>query len=104
MRPYKSSYGVDNFPYDKALRIWRKKFQRRGNVGISNPSGSGGQSITNNGTRSGSYLDIGSNDNKFKFCIHTNNESKENIVENQMLYELVGKDSDDSNAELVEPE
>ena len=41
LRLYNSRYEVESFPYDRAINIWRKKFQRRGISNNLNPSSSG---------------------------------------------------------------
>ena len=54
---------------------------------ILNPSDNG----------NGSCPDIGNNDDEVDFGMHTDNESEENIMNNQMLYAINEKDSDDKN-------
>ena len=94
LRLYNSRYEVESFPYDRAINIWRKQCQRRGIANISNPSGSG----------SGSYPDIESNEDDVDFGMHTdtNNESKENKMNNEILYAINEEDSDDSDAKSVQ--
>ena len=63
---------------------------------ISNPSGSD----------SGSCPYIGRNEDDVDFDIHTNSdsESKENTMNNKMLYEISEEDFDDSDAKPIHPE
>ena len=64
-----------------------------------NPSGSSSGSIINNGTVSVLYLDIRNKYDEVDLGMHINNE--ENTFNNQMLYEVDGKDSDDSDDEWM---
>ena len=63
---------------------------------ISNPSGSDSDS--------GSCPDIRRNDDEVDFGMHTNSESEENTMNNQILYEINEEDYDDSNFELIQVE
>lgn len=58
LRMYNSRYDVHNFPYDRAVKIWRKKCQRRGMGNISNQSGVG--SANKNATGTNSCIGVGS--------------------------------------------
>ena len=104
LRLYNSRYEVESFPYDRVVNIWRNQCQRRGIANISNPSGNGSDS----GGGSGSYPDIGSNEDDVDFGMHSesnaNSESKENTMNNEMLYAINEEDSDDSDVEPVQAE
>lgn len=78
MRLYNSRYEVESFPYDRAVNIWRNQCQRRGIANISNPSSSG------SGSDSGSYLDIGSNEDDFEFGMHSESNADSEYEENTM--------------------
>ena len=102
LRLYNSRYEVEIFPYDKVISIWRNQCQRRGISNISNPSGSD----SGNGGGNGSCFNIGSNEDDVEFGMHidTDSESKENTMNNEMLYVINEEDSNDSDAELVQAE
>ena len=95
-RLYNSRYDIESFPYDRAVSIWRNQCQRRGIANISNPSGSG------NGSVSGSYPNIESNEDDVDFGMHSefdaNSESAENTMNNEMLYAINEEDSANSDA------
>ena len=97
LRLYNSRYKVESFPYDRAINVWRKQCQRRGIANISNPSGSG--------SGSGSYPNIESNEDDVEFGMHSesdvDSEFEENTTNNEILYAINEKDSDDSDAKLV---
>jgi hypothetical protein len=98
LRLYTSRYEVHTFPYDRALKLWMKKCQRRGLGNISNQSGSARDndvtvidSCTGTGNASG------------ELQLSGGMQSEENISKNQGSYELDGDETDNDMSWQLEP-